>query len=67
MQPAPLAAEEAARGRRVSEGGTYSFTFENDLFAGEDNNYTNGVRFDHVSQRNDLPAWARFARKNSAG
>lgn len=48
----------------VSEGGTYSFTFENDVFGGDDKDYTNGVRIDYVTPRNDLPVWARFARRN---
>lgn len=63
-----LASPAAADGTRpevsVSEGGTYSFTFENDIFGGDDKNYTNGVRLDYVSPRNDLPFWARFARRN---
>lgn len=49
-------------GRPSSEGGTISATFENDIFGGTDRNYTNGVRLDYVTPRNDLPGWARFAR-----
>lgn len=56
--------EAARRSLPVSEGGTYSFTFENDIFAGDDKNYTNGVRLDYVTPRNGLPFWARFARRN---
>ena len=48
--------------RPSSEGSTVSFTFENDIFGGTDRNYTNGVRFDYVTPKNDLPQWARFAR-----
>ncbi len=60
----PAAGDEARPEFPVSEGGTYSFTFENDIFGGEDKDYTNGVRLDYVSPRNDLPFWARFARRN---
>lgn len=48
----------------VSEGGTYSITFENDIFGDEDRDYTNGLRLDYISKRNDLPAVGRFARNN---
>lgn len=48
----------------VSEGGTFSLTFENDLFGDSDQNYTNGVRISYVTPRNDLPLVARFARRN---
>ncbi len=62
---APAAAGEEARSTyAVSEGGTYSVTFENDVFGGADRDYTNGVRIDYVTPRNDLPFWARFARRN---
>ena len=58
------AAEETRAPHPVSEGGTYSFTFENDIFGGDDRDYTNGVRIDYVSPRNELPFWAGFARRN---
>jgi len=48
--------------RPVSEGGTYSATFENDIFGGTDRNYTNGVRIGYLSERNALPLWGRWAR-----
>lgn len=60
----PAAAEETRSPHPMSEGGTWSLTFENDVFGGTDMDYTNGVRIDHVSPRNDLPAWARLARRN---
>lgn len=37
--------------------GVYSLSFENDIFAGGDNNYTNGVRFAYVSPEGDVPHW----------
>ena len=55
---APAAAEEVRPEFPASKGGTYSFTFENDIFGGDDRNYTNGVRLDYASPRNDLLFWA---------
>ena len=60
-QSTDQSAEQGAK-RPSSEGGTVSATFENDIFGGTDRNYTNGVRFDYVTPKNDLPLWARFAR-----
>lgn len=37
--------------------GIYSFSLENDIFAGGDNNYTNGARFAYVSPESDVPGW----------
>jgi len=59
----PAAAEEQPSPHPVSEGGTVSFTFENDIFGGTDRNYTNGVRLDYISPRNDLPLWGRLAKR----
>ena len=47
-----------------SPGGTASITFENDLFGDEDRDYTNGIRFDYISERNELPWVGRMARRN---
>ncbi len=41
---------------------TLSFTLENDLFAGTDRDYTNGVLFQYIGAKNDLPDWARWSR-----
>ena len=49
---------------KASPGGTVSVTIENDIVADEDRDYTNGIRFDYVSPRNDLPWAGRFARRN---
>jgi lipid A 3-O-deacylase len=32
-----------------------TFSYENDIFSGEDNNYTNGVRASYISPENDAP------------
>lgn len=34
--------------------------FENDLFAGTDRGYTNGIRFAWLSSEENVPAWARW-------
>lgn len=43
-------------------GGTFSFTLENDLFAGGDQDYTSGVRISYISQKGDLQRVGRWAR-----
>ncbi len=52
-------AEEPVVPERAVEDnkGVYSFSFENDIFAGGDNNYTNGVRFTYFSPESDIPGW----------
>lgn len=35
--------------------------YENDIFANEDNNYTNGVRASYISPENDTPNWLESA------
>ncbi len=69
----PVSADEAESDRdtdatrsphSVSEGGTLSFTFENDYFGNSDRNYTNGARISYVTPRNDLPLVGRVARRN---
>lgn len=58
----PAAAQDQApQGRSVSSGGTYSFTIENDIFGDDDKDYTNGVRIDYITPRNDLNAFGRWA------
>ncbi len=36
---------------------TFSVTWENDVFAGSDDNYTNGIRLAMVGAENDVPRW----------
>ena len=52
--PLPAAAQQ---GEHPDTDGIFTVSFENDIFAGEDNNYTNGVRFSYVSPENDIPGW----------
>ncbi len=60
----PASEEDETSPYAVSEGGTFSVTFENDLFGNSDQNYTNGARISYVTPRNDLPLVGRFARRN---
>lgn len=65
---AALAGPGLARaGDGFPPGGTYGATFENDLFAGTDRDYTNGVRADYRSPAGALPLWGRFLRRHSEG
>ena len=46
------------RGADGQSGGILSLNFENDLFYGNDRNYTNGVRAAWLSGPDDTPDWA---------
>lgn len=63
-QDAAEKAAENAPDHPISDGGTYSVTLENDIFGDTDKDYTNGVRLDYITPRNDLPAFGRAARDN---
>lgn len=41
------------------EGSVLSVVIENDIFAGRDRNYTNGLRLEHVSPANKVNPWLR--------
>lgn len=41
--------------------GIHTFAYENDIFAGEDNGYTNGVQYSYLSPESDIPAWIESA------
>ncbi len=47
--------------------GTLSVTFENDIFGDDDKDYTNGVRFDYVTPRNNRTAAGRLAKRGLYG
>lgn len=50
--------EPAIPERAVEDNkGVYSINFENDIFAGGDNNYTNGFRFSYFSPESEVPSW----------
>lgn len=62
---AALALSLAASGALAqpsSEGGTFSFTIENDVIADSDQDYTNGVRIDYIGPRGELQAVGRWTR-----
>lgn len=60
--PAPVGAAADEAVAPFDAGGFYSVTFENDIFGGDDRDYTNGLRFSYTSRRNELPLWGRLAR-----
>lgn len=45
---------------RADERGTFTFVWENDVFADSDENYTNGVRFAWLSGTNELEGFSRW-------
>jgi hypothetical protein len=51
------AAEESPAVRSTDPGSIITFALENDLFAGHDDGYTNGVRTSYVSPEADIPPW----------
>jgi lipid A 3-O-deacylase len=61
----PAANSEAGHPRRAQDTWTFTFIFENDLFAGRDESYTNGLKFSWISpdlteyrDSDRLPAWS---------
>jgi len=56
-----MASPALAIGERIEEDdkGIFNIVVENDIFAGSDRDYTNGVRFSWMSSEEDMPAWTR--------
>jgi len=55
-------ASTAAMARERAEEddkGIFNVVFENDIFAGSDSDYTNGVRFSWLSSEDQMPDWAQ--------
>lgn len=51
----------SAFGQAVKDDkGIFNVVWENDIFAGTDRNYTNGIRFAWLSAEEDMPYWARW-------
>lgn len=50
----------AAEQQEKDDKGIFNIVWENDIFAGTDRNYTNGVRFAWLSSEEDMPYWARW-------
>ena len=60
-----LACVPAGHAGDIEDGnGTLRATWENDIFGGTDEGYTNGFRLDYVTPKNRLPALGEFARSN---
>lgn len=58
----PRAAAQEAPAR-----GVLSFILENDIFAGFDEQYTNGAFLRYAPPPNKLPGWARFTKRQLSG
>ncbi len=54
----------AAPSSQEDEKAIISFVFENDVFSGTDQNYTNGVRMSWLSSEAQTPPWARWFANN---
>lgn len=52
-----VATEPAANPHPKDRDGTLTFALENDIFAGQDDGYTNGVRMSYVSPEANIPEW----------
>lgn len=59
LYAAPLCAQEAleAPDRAPDRESIFTASLENDIFSGQDDNYTNGIRFAYLSSENDIPLW----------
>lgn len=53
----PALAEEKLR--EDDSKGIFNIVIENDLFAGSDRDYTNGIRFAWISSEENMPDWTR--------
>lgn len=51
-----LAAEDV---REEDDKGIFNVVIENDIFAGSDNDYTNGIRFAWLSSKDYMPGWVQ--------
>lgn len=53
----PTLAQEAWK--EEDNKGIFNVVVENDIFAGSDSDYTNGIRFSWISSEENMPVWAR--------
>lgn len=51
------ASSASAETVKTDDDHTFTVNWENDVFSGSDDGYTNGIRFAVVSPENDVPAW----------
>ncbi len=63
----PSVARAQAQPEPEASPGVLTFILENDIFAGFDEQYTNGAFLRYSPPPDDLPAWALFARDQMAG
>jgi lipid A 3-O-deacylase len=55
----PLSAADAQQLRNEDDKGVLTVVLENDIFAGSDSDYTNGIRFSWLSAEDHMPYWAQ--------
>lgn len=55
---------EAENIRPEDDKGIFNIVWENDIFAGEDQNYTNGFRVAWLSSETNAPRWIDWASRN---
>lgn len=68
LPPALAVLALAAASVRAEEApGLLTLHLENDVFAGIDNQYTNGTYLSYAAPVNDLPGWARWTKRRLAG
>lgn len=67
LAAAALGAASGLRADEAAPRGFLSLIVENDIFAGLDEQYTNGTFLRYGLAPNDLPGWARFARRQLGG
>jgi hypothetical protein len=60
-------ATAASAGADDAEKGLLTIQIENDLFAGLDEQYTNGTYVSYMLPRNELPGWARWTKRQLGG
>ncbi len=54
-----ITAQAQENQRPEDDKGIFNVVFENDIFAGQDNDYTNGVRFAWISPEENMPSWTQ--------
>lgn len=59
LHPLQAMAQEELLRLEEDRGAIFTFALENDLFNGEDDNYTNGIRLSYLSPEDTVPPWVR--------
>jgi lipid A 3-O-deacylase len=57
MQPFLAQAQDESPDRKKDDKAIFTAALENDIVSGNDNNYTNGVRFSYLSAEDNVPDW----------